>query len=118
MQKNRPNAERYPLEHQAREQAELNRFRWSDGCFSFLLQRTSNHFNRKGVSQRRHQLESIIHQPLPILSDEILLALYQYACKSYQQECHLKYLHTGFQKTHQEKLLLSTVEKIISDEPT
>ncbi len=115
--KNQSLKPKLPLEHQARNEAKINKARWSHGCFHFLLQRTTTQYNHKTTTHRRQLLESVNNISLPIIDDAMLLSLYRLACFKYLHSCFHKYLNSGFERTYHEKMFLSTLQNIISTNP-
>lgn len=108
----------YPLEELARKQTLQLQSSWEKGCFNFLLQRTENYFHNRKVSSRRIQIEASINKQLPMIDDASLLALYTHACKVFQKQCRIRFIHNGFQRTLPEKLFLNTLQRVILENPT
>lgn len=104
-----------PLEEHARNETEKLYAQWNKGCYKFLLQRTSDYFDRQATSQRRGKVEHALGLSLPALTDQMLSYLYDYTARDFRRFCARSYEHTGFQMTTTEKKFASSVAMAIQE---
>ena len=70
---------------------------------------------KEKVAIRRAAIENVLNLELCPLTDDILKSLYQFACQIFLAKCHLRFEHSGFQKTPSERKLLETIHQVIQD---
>ncbi len=85
---------------------------WNKGCHHFILQRTLNEFYRKKTVLRRAQIEKSLTVSLPLITDEMITALFSHASQLYFDRCSARFEHTGFQSTPAERRFLETFKEL------
>lgn len=106
------------LEQKSRDESEYLKRNWNEGPFNFLLTRTIEKYSLKANTARRLQCERLLGSALPQLTDEMLLSLYVFACRKYQQRCRNQYGATsGFCTTRSESDFSETLQSIIKKHP-
>lgn len=107
-----------PKEQRAKDEAEISKITWSKGPYSFLLLRTQEKYSLKANQKRRLLLEQQLNLSFPMITDEMLLALYKYSCQKYLQDCHQKYnFSSGFGSTPSERKFAATLQAIVNANP-
>ncbi|MGE0632735.1 MAG: hypothetical protein AB7O96_10020, partial [Pseudobdellovibrionaceae bacterium] len=108
-----------PLEQRSREEAEQTRATWNSGAFNFLMTRTQEKYRLKATRSRRQSLEGQSNCQFPEISDDMLRALYQFACLKYMKKCHRNYgVSSGFSSTPSESAFARTLASIIQNNPS
>jgi very-short-patch-repair endonuclease len=106
------------LEQRTREEAEETRITWNTGAYYFLLTRTQEKYELKSITTRRIKLERQLNLTLPKINDEMLKALYEFACIKYMKSCQQRYgFSSGFGRTRSEEGFSKTLESIIQNHP-
>lgn len=107
-----------PLEQISREEAWQMKITWNTGAFNFLLARTQEKYRLKAVTARRRNLETQLSYKFPEINDDILRAVYQFACIRYMKRCHQNYgVSSGFGSTSSESTFSRTLLSIIQNNP-
>lgn len=107
-----------PLEQRAKDEEEQLLTHWNHGPFNFLLQRTFNAYLKDKTKKRREEVEATINKHLPPVTDEMLLSLYQHACRRFQDLCKSRFgNNSGFLKTSSERKFMDTLESILKENP-
>jgi very-short-patch-repair endonuclease len=107
-----------PLEQRAKDEVEPLKIFWNQGPYNFLLHRTLNFYHRSKTRALRDEVSSKIGNYLFPITDDLLLSLYEHACKKYQAFCKFKYSNnSGFMKTNSEIKFIETIESVLRDHP-
>lgn len=85
---------------------------WNKGCYHFILQRTLNEYYRKKSALRRAKTQNTLNVSLPLITDEIITALFEHASQIYFDKCSAKFEHTGFQSTPSERKFLESFKEL------
>lgn len=105
------------LEQRSKDESQQLKIDWNSGPFNFLLSRTSEKYKHKAVLLRRLDCEKQLSIALPQITDEMLLALYEYACCKFQEKCQRQYEFSGFTKTPSESSFSKVLNEIIKKHP-
>lgn len=107
-----------PLEQNAKDEADDLKRSWDHGPFNFLLTRTQEKYKHKATAKRRYSIEQKLNLELPQITDDMLKALYELACHTYQSRCRKWYgNNSGFLRTPSESTFLRTLIEVIKANP-